>query len=527
MGNQAECCTQILSTDADHDSDGESIHLMHDSSTDSDSQTHSARTSHAKKQRKRNSNATKPVHKLPRRSSSSHSRSRYTPVDEANYSAIPDSDDDQDEHPVEPLQRKNTDQIEGIDIHQTPIAHSDDDVDIDAKMQSMLDSIEQNKCKPVEQGNEKKAAKKVTRKRSRSNSKSRNKYRRSSTASNCNKPTVDELQEELNEIEIKLQEQLHQTAVLKQENQALRQENMVLKTSMVTGIGGNMKNTKAIKAAHQIPPTPPYRMRSLASLKSRSYSNSPEMRPVSPITVNITTTNVRFQGFSNMNSSMAALRTLSPMVDPLPPSSYDDAYGNIVYIDEENHAQSTAKPPDLETADANTGTFRTPSTDSETVTSAKLLIPSPMDKEDEGDDEDEVLLLFGMGAYNGKCTGIHDCVSCKRIIKALEWYFECQHNVDLLVARMSKYRYGMYVASDYQHILSCHLRMKQTATNADEVEAQYDKLTKMIKYECNVNECHGYQRYQGKRAHSAVQNQVVSMMDAIHCYFLHLDCCQT
>ena len=290
MGNQlsqqfgVECCTQVLTIDPNDLSEDEQVTLLNEKAKSQEmaqsdynngifvnNHDHGHQSNHTKLK----------IIKPARRSISSSSRSRTkgsfnTPTGEANYSpiinnpdTIPSSDDDEI---VEEL--KNIDEIEGININHTQLTQTDHEMAEFLKQINVKTENQKQKQKHEDEDEDKDKGNEIdrdknknknknsnphklsasmsnsrsrshphstskpnhgTKDRKKKKSKSRNKMKkRSRKKSNCNKQTMDELQDELNEIEIKLQQQLHEAEILKKENNALRQENYVLKTNFAT-----------------------------------------------------------------------------------------------------------------------------------------------------------------------------------------------------------------------------------------------------------------------------------------------------
>ena len=261
LGQQlgVECCTQVLTFDPDELSEEESValnneqaksQLMGDSNTPNDDHINNITpTPTPNNLLNQGQNRLKIGNFSSGRRSVSSSRSRSgshrsktkgsynTPTGEANYhyspvhrnrhpDDIPSSDEDQI---VEEL--KNIDEIEGIDINHTELTQTDHEMKEwfkKHKAENAKNLKDKSKSAPISNKDKKKKRKK---------SKARNKLKQMrSKKVNSNKQTIDELQDELSEIEIKLKQQLHEAEILKQENNALRQENYVLKNNSIQGI---------------------------------------------------------------------------------------------------------------------------------------------------------------------------------------------------------------------------------------------------------------------------------------------------
>ena len=322
--------------------------------------------------------------------------------------------------------------------------------------------------------------------------------------------------------------------------------------------GYHVTNTKTIKHSHQIPPTPPitpYRMRSM-----KTNSCSPDVRPVSPVTISITNTTVSYQGSIKKMPSlelgaevintlhMDQLPGISPMVSQLPPM-----YGDMYSLTEEPNGTVGALSSPYGNTLGNNSTI-TPSTDtpqSQTLRASPILsyisanthgqnVDDALDlghdhtndnvqlRLQPGHDSKEDKLLFKMGFNNGKCSGIDACISCKRIIKSLEWYYSFRDNPELLLERINKYDYGMYILHDYQHIMAYHLSIKSYTNNSNisDVEAQYERIRSLLTHECDVNQCKGFKRHKSRQSQSHNHDQsdvIMETLDQAHCYFLHLD----
>ena len=327
----------------------------------------------------------------------------------------------------------------------------------------------------------------------------------------------------------------------------------------------------------------------------KSKSMSPEVKPVSPITISMTTTNVQYQGsvhkmpsldlgtilnVSNMSNATSTTSTslsssqptsneyainmpISPMVQAMQalPPVYSDMYSLTEHkgqkVDVSTPSLTTLSPmitPSTDTPNNNNNNqnnkpspilsfMSTPLQNNNDFQYPQSI--TPLEPSSHSRDEDIIkinitpktkspveteseILLFSRGFNNEKCHSIYDCISCKRIIKALEWYGAYQNDKRKLMNKITKYNYGVYLLHDYQHILNFHLSNKSYSNNTDanDIEAQYDKIVNMISSKCDVTSCKGYKRYKSKEnSNNSSSSQVImDTMDAIHCYFLHLDC---
>lgn len=300
----------------------------------------------------------------------------------------------------------------------------------------------------------------------------------------------------------------------------------------------------------------------MRSMKTNSFS--PEVRAVDPVTISITNTTVSYQGSVKRMPSLELgaeqidinqLPGISPMVSQLPPM-----YGDMFSLTEEPNG--TVDIDSLQTPTTRLGPINTqsstltPSSESSIsqtqraspiltyITNHDVMANDTDDSLDLGDhdqniatndghghghnhkheDSEEDKLLFKMGFNNGKCSGIDGCISCKRIIKALEWYYVYRDDTELLLKKINEHQYGIYLLHDYQHIMAYHLSIKSYTNNSNgnDVEAQYERIRSLISHECDSNDCKGFKRHKSRHVQST-NDVIIETMDQAHCYFLHLD----
>merc|ERR1712228_275763 len=99
---------------------------------------------------------------------------------------------------------------------------------------------------------------------------------------------VSGLKEELNEIEIRMEQQLHELRILKKENKALRKENLMLKAQSPKLT--TFQTTESVKKAL------PFKIRKPPMVKNVSYTVAPDLNYLSPVSIQIAAAN-----YNNVN----------------------------------------------------------------------------------------------------------------------------------------------------------------------------------------------------------------------------------